>query len=66
MYRCSVERSVNRDGIRTLCRFVNTLAQFCGEQIFIYRLVSGTQLLQGIFSSWNKEKLCLLGATEIF
>jgi len=28
---------VNRDGIRTLFRFVNTLVQFCGDRLFGFK-----------------------------
>ena len=34
--------------------------------IFIKGLVSSAHILQGMFSSWNKEKLCSPGATKIF
>ena len=33
--------------------------------IFSKGLVSSTHILQGIFSTWKKEKLCLPGAKEI-
>ena len=32
--------------------------------VFNKGLVSSTHLLQGIFSTWNKEKLCSPGATK--
>ena len=36
------------------------------KPIFIKGLVSSTHIRQGIFSSWNKKKLCSPGATKIF
>ena len=40
-----------------------TPSTHCGP-IFIKGLVSSTHILQGIFSSWNKEKLCSPGARK--
>ena len=34
--------------------------------IFNKRLVSSTHIFQGIFSTWNKAKLCSPGTTKIF
>ena len=59
---CGIEHSAAKRGFSDHSIELYYVDQFL--LIFIKGLVSSTHILQGIFSSWNKEKLCSPGARK--